>query len=211
MASDAAAETIGEHMMSDPDSNAISIEQFAQQIAPQLAQLLADRLPDSFKAASDLIALAVDPKAVKRNLRALHDAMAAASAAQVKLAADRAAFDEYKAKETAELEQQRKTAGSTWAMVKSREAAVEQREEHCDARERELGSRGGYRPPRNHPDFTPIEGTTITRSPERPPPVPSDAPPPEQERTVVRVGRAGTSLAQSVETPVRRRGAAQHA
>jgi len=41
-------------------------------------------------------------------LRALHDAMAAVSAAQVKLAADRAAFDEYKAEETAELEQQKK-------------------------------------------------------------------------------------------------------
>jgi hypothetical protein len=149
--------------MSDPDSSTILFEQFAQQIAPQLAQLLADRLPDSFKAANDLIALAVDPKAVKRNLRALHDAMAAVSAAQVKLAADRAAFDEYKAEETAELEQQKKTAASTWAMVRSRERAVEAREQADEAREREVG----FRPGNNHPDFTPIAGTTITREPER--------------------------------------------
>ena len=98
----------------DTDSNTISIEQLARQLAPELAQQLADRLPDSFKAANNLIALAIDPKAVKRNLRALHDAMAAASAAQVKLAADRAAFDEYKAGETATIEQQKKMAGDIW-------------------------------------------------------------------------------------------------
>jgi hypothetical protein len=152
--------------MMDTDSNAISIEQFAQQIAPQLAELLADRMPDSFKAANNLIALAVDPKAVKRNLRALHDAMAAASAAQVKLAADRAAFDEYKATETAALEQQEKSAASVWGTVRSREQAVEARERAVGAREREVGSCPGNQP-RNHPDFTPIEGTTITREPER--------------------------------------------
>jgi hypothetical protein len=59
--------------------------------------------------------------------------MAAVSAAQVKLAADRAAFDEYKAEETAELEQQKKTAASTWAMVRSRERAVEAREQADEA------------------------------------------------------------------------------
>jgi hypothetical protein len=146
-------------MMADtPDT--ISIEQLAQQIAPQLAELLADRMPDSFKAVNNLIALAVDPKAVKRNLRALHDAMAAASAAQVKLAADRAAFDEYKATETAEIEEQKKAAVSTYAMVRSREAALENREARCAAREAEL--RGGYQP-RNHPDDD--DGWTARRAP----------------------------------------------
>ena len=43
---------------------------------------------------------------------------------------------------------------------------MEGREARCTAREAELGLRvSGH--PRNHPDFTPIAGTTITREPER--------------------------------------------
>jgi hypothetical protein len=180
------------------DTDTISIEQFAQQIAPPLAELLATRLPDSFKAANNLIELANNAKETKRNLRALHDAMAAASAAQVKLAADRAAFDEYKAKETAEIEEQRKTTVSTYATVRSRESAVAGREERCAAREAEL--RGGYQPRNSrHENTNFMAGSGFAQTIIEPPPV-SDEPPPEQApRTVVRVGRAGTTLSQTIE------------
>jgi hypothetical protein len=58
---------------------------------------------DSFGAVNNLIALAIDPKAVKRHLRQLHDALAAVTAGQDKLAAERTAFDEYERTTRAEL------------------------------------------------------------------------------------------------------------
>src|SRR4029077_4769930 len=61
---------------------------------------------DSFAAVNNLIALAVDPKAVRRNLRSLHDALAATAAAQQQLESDRAAFAEYEKATRAEREGQ---------------------------------------------------------------------------------------------------------
>src|SRR5580692_4468470 len=58
---------------------------------------------DSFKAVRDLVALAIDPKAVKRHLRQLHDALAARTAAQKKLETDRAEFSAYEQKTREEL------------------------------------------------------------------------------------------------------------
>jgi hypothetical protein len=136
----------------------IPTEKVAQQIAEQLAHLL----PDSYKAVNNLIALAIDPKAAKRNLRALHDALEAITDAQQKLDADRIAFDQYRTKETAAIEPQRKAAGQMGEHAQARERAVEEREQAVYAREEELGLDVTA-----HHDFTPIAGTSITRDPER--------------------------------------------
>jgi hypothetical protein len=110
--------------------------------------------------------IATDPKAFRRMLRALHDSLAAETEAQKKTRDERAAFEEYQAKETAELEQQKKTAASTWAMVRSREQAVEAREEleRCAAREAEPGPAARqYR----HPDddgWTAPAGSGMSRT-----------------------------------------------
>jgi hypothetical protein len=120
---------------------------------------------DGFKAVSDLIAFVINAREVKRYLRQLHDALAANTAAQSKLDADRLAHDEHIAKTNAELGQREKTAGSIWARAKAAESAMAEREQAVRAKEHELGL--DYTPPS---DFQPIEGTTITQSPpERPP------------------------------------------
>jgi hypothetical protein len=135
------------------------------------------------RAVENLIALAIDPKAAKRVLRSIHDSLVAEAEARKKTCDERAAFDEWKASETADIAPLRKSAENAWAHAKAKEAAVEARERAVELREqrcRELGvdiSPAAVHHTRDvHPDFQPIAGTTITRSPE-PPPRDPDLPP----------------------------------
>ena len=64
-------------------------------------------LPETWRQIFALVELAADPKGFKRRLHGLANALSAVDAATRKLAAERLAFDAYKAKETAELEERR--------------------------------------------------------------------------------------------------------
>jgi hypothetical protein len=94
---------------------------------------------DSFRAVRDLVALAVDPKAVKRNLRALHDALAATAAAQRQLDTREAAVV---AREAAAAEHEK---ANTAQAIKLHEQEVEletRKDARLDAvieRERRIG------------------------------------------------------------------------
>jgi septal ring factor EnvC (AmiA/AmiB activator) len=59
--------------------------------------------PADFAAVANLLALVVDMRSCKARLRSLHDALAATSAAQAKLDAERAAFAEHEAATRAAL------------------------------------------------------------------------------------------------------------
>jgi hypothetical protein len=80
--------------------------------------------------------IATDPKAVRRHLRQLHDALAAVTAGQDKLAADQAAFTAYEQKTREEL---------TAQAAKLREGQVElanakdAREDNLAEREKRIG------------------------------------------------------------------------
>jgi len=77
--------------------------------------------------------IATDPKAVRRHLRQLHDALAAVSAGQAKLASEREQFTRYVAETTAELEQQR-------AAVQKRRLDVEAAEEGLNERHHQISN-----------------------------------------------------------------------
>jgi hypothetical protein len=85
--------------------------------------------------------------------------------AQKKLNAEKVAFDEYKAKAEAAIEQERKAAARVWAHVKSAENAMAAREEHCREIEREH-ERDIPSTTVHHPDddFRPIAGSDMSRS-----------------------------------------------
>lgn len=85
-------------------------------------------LPEAWQQVFALIELAADPKGFKRRLHGLANALAAASAAQLKLAADRAAHDTQLAKDRAELEADR-------AVVQKRRLDVEVAEGRSAERE----------------------------------------------------------------------------
>ena len=90
--------------------------------------------PETFKQLFDLLALIGNATAAETRLISLRQKHSAIRSAQKKLDAERRAFDEYRAEETAKLEREKKSAASVWAMVRSREAAVEAREEQARAR-----------------------------------------------------------------------------
>lgn len=114
--------------------------------------------PDSFKAVRDLIALVVDPRAVKRNLRQLHDGLAAISAAQLKLDADRAAWGAQQEKERAELVQERAVLLGRRQRVEQDEASIAQQREDIAKLERAWS---GLRLPGEPPEF--MVGSSIAR------------------------------------------------
>jgi hypothetical protein len=161
------------------------------------------------KAVRDLIALALDPRAVKRNLRQLHDALAAVSAAQSKLDAERAEFVEWKAKEIADFEPQRRQAVRLFEIATAKTKEAEAQKNAAEAlgqrnlgRERELEQLGvrvpaehrDYTPPTVHHDFIPIAGTSITRAPEpRPRPPGESEPQAEQQSHTIRRGPGDAS------------------
>lgn len=133
--------------MSD-DTDDTATEQPARLSLPSL---------DSFKAVRDLVALAIDPKAVKRHLRQLHDALAAVDAATRKLADDRAACDEHCKRITAEAEEKQKMAGRIWETAQAAERSIAER----DRRTAELEKAwSGLRLPGQPPDMF----GTISRS-----------------------------------------------
>jgi hypothetical protein len=63
--------------------------------------------PEAWQMVFALVKIAVDPRTTKRNLRALPDSLAATTAAQRQLESDRAALDQHKAKELAEIAAER--------------------------------------------------------------------------------------------------------
>jgi hypothetical protein len=87
--------------------------------------------PAAWQMVFALVKIAVDPRTTKRNLRALHDALASVTAGQDKLAAERTAFDEYERTTRAEL---------TAQAAKLREGQVELANAK-DAREDNLAER----------------------------------------------------------------------
>jgi superfamily I DNA/RNA helicase len=84
---------------------------------------------DSFAAVNNLIALCIDPRSVKRHLRQLHDSLAAITAAQQQLEADRLAFDQHKAKQLAEIAEERATATQRLLAAQQAERSLEERRE----------------------------------------------------------------------------------
>jgi hypothetical protein len=180
---------------------------------------------DSFKAVRDLVALVTDPRMVKRNLRSLHDALAATTAAQRQLESDRAALAEYEKATRAELAaREAKLREGEVALANKKEAREDrlvEREQRIAALEKAWGALrlpgddnfptfGGLT--REGPRVSGLQKARFFEKHGRLPhvdesldaPVASSEPPPEQSRTVV-VGRDGTTLAQSVEEPVRAR------
>jgi hypothetical protein len=136
-------------MMDTPDdTDDTATEQPARLSLPSL---------DSFKAVRDLVALAIDPRAVKRHLRQLHDALAAVDAAQRKLVEDRAAHDEYLAKTRAEIEEQRNMAARIWETAQAAERSIAERERRTELEK----AWSGLRPPGQPPEMF----GTISRSP----------------------------------------------
>lgn len=76
--------------------------------------------------------IATDPKAVRRHLRQLHDALASVTAGQDKLAADRAAFDEYERTTREELTAQAaKLREGQIALATTKDAREERLAERC--------------------------------------------------------------------------------
>jgi hypothetical protein len=89
-----------------------------------------------FRAVRDLVALAIDPKMVKRNLRSLHDALAATTAAQRQLESDRAEHDAQLAKDRAELAAERDVLMKRRLAVHQAEASLAERSERIGKLER---------------------------------------------------------------------------
>jgi hypothetical protein len=207
-----------------PDTDDVATEQPERLALPSL---------DSFKAVRDLVALAIDPRAVKRHLRQLHDALAATDAAQRKMESDRAEHDRVIAAERAEISAGRaKLSADQTALANKKEAREDSLAER-EKRIRELEKAWGALRLPGDDNFEPFGGLTRAPPPTTPlqkakfferhgrlphvdesldAPVAASEPQPEQSRTVV-VGRDGTTLAQSVEGPAAarirgRRGAA---
>jgi len=84
---------------------------------------------DSFRAVKDLVALAVDPRAVKRHLRQLYDALTAITAAQHKLEADRAAHAEQVVKDRAEIADEKAAATKRILTAEESERGLAERTE----------------------------------------------------------------------------------
>jgi hypothetical protein len=131
-----------------------------------------------FKQVFDLMTLIANAPACESRLASLRRAHAKIRTAAKKLAADRAAFEEYKSAAEAEIEPQRRSAARIYELAQSRERDVERREaavELAEKRCRELGldpaapafDARNFRPPGS---FQPIEGTSIGQVPERLPP-----------------------------------------
>jgi hypothetical protein len=150
---------------------------------------------DSFKAVRDLVALAIDPKLVKRHLRQLHDSLAAVDTAQRQLESDRAAI----AAERAEIAAERAEVADAQKKLREREVKLHIEKTAFDERLKLL-------PPSREPYHADDDGWTApagsgmsrTFAPPRSA-VPSE-PPPEQRQTV-HVGREGTTLSQTIEAP----------
>jgi hypothetical protein len=82
---------------------------------------------DSFAAVNNLIALAIDPKAVRRHLRSLHDSLAAIDRERRGLEADRQAFAADKAKQLAEIAAEREVVTRRLLAAQETERANEER------------------------------------------------------------------------------------
>jgi hypothetical protein len=186
---------------------------------------------DSFAAVNNLIALATDPRTVKRHLRQLHDSLAATTAARRQLETDRAEHDRVIAAERAEIAAERAKLREGEVALANKKEAREDLLAEREKRIRELEKAWGSLRLPGDDNFETFGG--LTRAP---PPVSAlqkarfhaahgrlphvderlDAPvasePPADQSRTVQVGRDGTTLAQSVEEPVRvrigRRGAA---
>jgi len=100
------------------------------------AERLALPTLDSFAAVRDLIALCIDPRAVKRHLRQLHDALAATAAAQRQLENDRAEHDRVIAAERAEIAAERDALMKRRVDVHQAEASLAERTERITRLER---------------------------------------------------------------------------
>jgi hypothetical protein len=160
-------------MISDTSDDDTEIDTDVEQPAPP-----PPAVSEAIAIAFDLIALAADPRTFEARLTALRRARAKIRTAAKKLAADRAAFEEYKSAAEAEIEPQRRSAARIYELAQSRERDVERREaavELAEKRCRELGldpaapafDARNFRPPGS---FQPIEGTSIGQVPERLPP-----------------------------------------
>jgi hypothetical protein len=181
--------------------------------------------PEAFMMVQNLISLCVNPKEVRRHLRSLHDALAAADAAEKRLNDARVAHDAHVAKTTAELaEREKKLREGEVALANKREW----REDDLLERERRISALEAAWKSLKLPgeDVFPSFGG-LTREPPRvsglqkarffekhgrlpgadeslDAPVAASEPQPEQSRTVV-VGRDGTTLSQTVtesEAPI---------
>jgi hypothetical protein len=163
--------------------------------------------------------IATDPKAVRRHLRQLHDALAAVTAGRDKLAAERTAFDEYEQKTRAELTAQAAKLRAGQVELATAKDAREDRLAEREQRIRELEQAwGALRLPGddNFPTFggltrepPRVSGLQKARFVEKHGRLPHadeslDAPVASEQpagRMVVQAGRDGTSLAQTIETP----------
>jgi hypothetical protein len=116
---------------------------------------------EAFRVIADLISLIQNSSVCEQRLISLRLKHRQIRSAQKKLDADRAAHSEQISKDCAELEQLRESAGRIWKIAKAAESAMATREQAVRTKEHELGL--DFVPPG---DFRPIEGTTITQSPE---------------------------------------------
>jgi hypothetical protein len=151
--------------------------------------------PDALAIAFNLIALAADPRGFKKKLQGLHRALTAVDEGMARLAADRTAHDAHVAEATAELADREKKLRLRELQL----AADRGRFDDTQKMIREGSAARDYRP-LDDDGWTPPAGSGMSRT-FAPPPrtVPSEEPP-KQTRTI-RVGRAGTTLAQEVEQP----------
>jgi hypothetical protein len=85
------------------------------------------------------LALVSDPAACKARLAELDAKMKAVTAAEQKLAEDRAEFERSKGPALAEIEEKRTAAVSMWERATRKEYELESREELCKTREDECG------------------------------------------------------------------------
>jgi hypothetical protein len=115
------------------ESEAMPDEQIEDEgeIGQPVADLPAPPTSDAFTALFDLLALAVDPRAVKVRLQGLHRALIAVDEGQARLAADRAVFDQHETVTRAELDEQ-------IAAVERRRVAVYTAEQDLQRREAQL-------------------------------------------------------------------------
>jgi hypothetical protein len=98
--------------------------------------------PDAVATVQNLIALIVDVKGCKSRLRAQHDALAAVTAAQAKLAADRAAFAEYEKKTRAEISEEVVALQKRRAAVHEAEGSLDERHKFIAELERKWHNLG---------------------------------------------------------------------
>lgn len=104
---------------------------------------------EAFLAVRDLIGLITNASACETRLISLRQKHSAIRSTQKKLDAERAAFDAYRTEETAKLEQEKKSAADVWATVRSREQALEAREDQAREDRRNAREAGGGYQPRN--------------------------------------------------------------